>query len=126
MGFLIDKSLVFSLRSWTVLRLEYLSSSLQWLQTGHLTYYGHPFAPLAILAALFATVNPRDYLIPRILMVALSVIDGLLLYRVTGLFFPNDKRLAILTPLLYEATPLSARYLRLTVVDNFFVLFLLF
>jgi 4-amino-4-deoxy-L-arabinose transferase-like glycosyltransferase len=103
----------------------YLTSSLQWLQTGHLTYYGHPFAPLAILAALFATVNPRDYLIPRMLMVALSVIDGLLLYRVTGLFFPKDKRLAILTPLLYEATPLSARYLRLTVVDNFLVLFLL-
>lgn len=58
-------------------------------------------------------------------MVALSVIDGLLLYRVTRLFFPNDKRLAILTPLLYEATPLSARYLRLTVVDNFLVLFLI-
>jgi 4-amino-4-deoxy-L-arabinose transferase-like glycosyltransferase len=103
----------------------YLTSSLQWLQTGHLTYYGHPFAPLTILAALFATVNPRDYLIPRILMVGFSVIDGLLLYRVTGLFFPNDKRLAVLTPLLYEATPLSARYLRLTVVDNFLVLFLL-
>ncbi|TMI43272.1 hypothetical protein E6H23_02830, partial [Candidatus Bathyarchaeota archaeon] len=50
---------------------------------------------------------------------------GLLLYRVTRLFFPNDKRLAILTPLLYEATPLSARYLRLTVVDNFLALFLL-
>ncbi len=103
----------------------YLTSSLQWLQTGHLTYYGHPFGPLAILAALFATINPRDYLIPRILMVGFSVIDGLLLYRVTGLFFPNDKRLAILTPLLYEATPLSARYLRLTVVDNFLALFLL-
>ena len=103
----------------------YLTSSLQWLQTGHLTYYGHPFAPLAILAALFAAINPRDYLIPRILMVGFSVIDGLLLYRVTGLFFPNDKRLAILTPLLYEATPLSARYLRLTVVDNFLALFLL-
>jgi len=103
----------------------YLTSSLQWLQTGHLTYYGHPFGPLAILAALFAAINPRDYLIPRILMVGFSVIDGLLLYRVTGLFFPNDKRLAILTPLLYEATPLSARYLRLTVVDNFLALFLL-
>ena len=103
----------------------YLTSSLQWLQTGHLTYYGHPFAPLAILAALFAAINPRDYLIPRILMVGFSVIDGLLLYRVTRLFFPNDKRLAILTPLLYEATPLSARYLRLTVVDNFLALFLL-
>jgi len=103
----------------------YLTSSLQWLQTGHLTYYGHPFAPLAILALLFATINPRDYLIPRVLMIGLSVIDGLLLYRVTGLFFPNDKRLAILTPLLYEATPLSARYLRLTVVDNFLALFLL-
>ncbi len=103
----------------------YLTSSLQWLQTGQLTYYGHPFAPLAILAALFATINPRDYLIPRILMVGFSVIDGLLLYRVTGLLFPNDKRLGILTPLLYEATPLSARYLRLTVVDNFLVLFLL-
>jgi len=103
----------------------YLTSSLQWLQTGHLTYYGHPFAPLAILALLFATINPRDYLIPRVLMIGFSVIDGLLLYRVTGLFFPNDKRLAILTPLLYEATPLSARYLRLTVVDNFLALFLL-
>jgi 4-amino-4-deoxy-L-arabinose transferase-like glycosyltransferase len=103
----------------------YLTSSLQWLQTGHLTYYGHPFAPLAILAALFATVNPHDYLIPRILMIGFSAIDGLLLYRVTGLFFPNDKRIAILTPLLYEATPLSARYLRLTVVDNFLALFLL-
>ena len=103
----------------------YLTSSLQWLQTGHLTYYGHPFGPLAILAALFAAINPRDYLIPRILMVGFSVIDGLLLYRVTGLFFPNDKRLVILTPLLYEATPLSARYLRLTVVDNFLALFLL-
>ena len=103
----------------------YLTSSLQWLQTGHLTYYGHPFGPLAILAALFAAVNPRDYLIPRILMVGFSVIDGLLLYRVTVLFFPNDNRLAILTPLLYEATPLSARYLRLTVVDNFLALFFL-
>jgi len=103
----------------------YLTSSLQWFQTGHLTYYGHPFAPLATLAALFAAINPRDYLIPRILMVGFSVIDGLLLYRVTRLFFPNDKRLAILTPLLYEATPLSARYLRLTVVDNFLALFLL-
>jgi len=103
----------------------YLTSSLQWLQTGHLTYYGHPFAPLAILAALFATINPRDYLIPRTLMIGFSVIDGLLLYRITGLFFPNDKRLAILTPLLYEATPLSARYLRLTVVDNFLALFFL-
>jgi 4-amino-4-deoxy-L-arabinose transferase-like glycosyltransferase len=103
----------------------YLTTSLQWLQTGHLTYYGHPFAPLAILAALFATLNPRGYLIPRILMVGFSVVDGLLLYRVSGLFFPNDKRLAILAPLLYEATPLSARYLRLTVVDNFLALFLL-
>ena len=103
----------------------YLTSSLQWFQTGHLTYYGHPFAPLATLAALFAAINPRDYLIPRILMVGFSVIDGLLLYRVTRLFFPNDKRLAILTPLLYEVTPLSARYLRLTVVDNFLALFLL-
>ncbi len=103
----------------------YLTSSLQWLQTSHLTYYGHPFAPLAILAAVFATLNPKDYLTPRMLMIGFSVINGLLLYRVTGLLFPKDKRLAILAPLLYEATPLSARYLRLTVVDNFLALFLL-
>ena len=40
----------------------YLHFSLEWLKTGELTYYGHPFVPLAILAASFSSVNPTSYL----------------------------------------------------------------
>ncbi|HZD13107.1 MAG TPA: hypothetical protein VE177_06280, partial [Candidatus Binatus sp.] len=86
----------------------YLTASLDWLQTGHLTYYGHPFLPLSFLALLFATVSPHDYFIPRLSMAGFTVIDGFLLFHVTRLFLPNKpgRFLPLLTVLLYEATPL--------------------
>ncbi len=103
----------------------YLTFSAQWQQTGQLSYYGHPFGALAILAVLFAIVNPSSYLYARILMVALSAIDGVLLYKVTDTMYKRSGGFALAAALLYVVTPLSARYLRLVVVDNFMALFLL-
>ncbi len=103
----------------------YLTFSAQWQQTERLSYYGHPFGALAILAMLFAIVNPNTYLYPRMLMVALSAIDGVLLYKVTDTMYKRSGGFALAAALLYVATPLSARYLRLVVVDNFMALFLL-
>ncbi|OLD01171.1 MAG: hypothetical protein AUJ07_11905 [Crenarchaeota archaeon 13_1_40CM_3_53_5] len=103
----------------------YLTFSAQWVQTGQLSYYGHPFGALTILAILFAAVNPGNYLYPRLLMVALSALDGVLLYKVTDMMYQRSGGFALVAALLYVATPLSARYLRLVVVDNFMALFLL-
>ena len=103
----------------------YLTFSAQWQQTGLLSYYGHPFGALAILAVLFAIVNPGSYLFPRILMVALSAVDGVLLYKVTDKMYKRSGGFALVTSMLYVSTPLSARYLRLVVVDNFMAFFLL-
>lgn len=103
----------------------YLTFSAQWQQTGQLSYYGHPFGALAILALLFAIVNPSTYLYPRILMVALSAVDGVLLYKVSDKMYNRSGGFSLVAALLYVATPLSARYLRLVVVDNFMALFLL-
>ena len=103
----------------------YLTFSNQWLRTGQLTYYGHPFVPLAVLAALFATVDLSSYLIPRILMTAFSVVDGVVLYKIGRALYSKGEGFALVASLIYVASPLSARYLRLVVVDNFLALFLL-
>ena len=103
----------------------YLHFSLEWLKTGELAYYGHPFVPLASLAALFASVNPTGYLIPRILMVAFSAVDGILLFKIGKALYSKGEGFAFVASLIYVASPLSARYLRLVVVDNFMTLFLL-
>src|SRR3990170_6008156 len=103
----------------------YLTFSNQWLRTGQLTYYGHPFVPLAVLAALFATVDLSSYLIPRILMTAFSVVDGVVLYKIGRALYSKGEGFALVASLIYVASPLSARYLRLVVVDNFMTLFLL-
>ena len=103
----------------------YLTFSAQWQQTGHLSYYSHPFGALLILALLFETLNPATYLIPRLLMVAFAAVDGVLLYKLTQAVYKNVVGLPLVASLVYVATPLSARYLRLVVVDNFMVFFLL-
>ncbi len=103
----------------------YLYFSLQWQQTGTLSYYGHPFGALAVLSLLFAVVNPTSYLLPRILMVVLSAIDGMLLYKLAKAAYSRNASFPLVASLIYVATPLSARYLRLVVVDNFMALFLL-
>ena len=103
----------------------YLHFSLEWLKTGELAYYGHPFVPLAILAALFASVNPTGYLVPRILMAIFSAVDGILLYKIGKALYSKGETFAFVASLVYVASPLSARYLRLVVVDNFMTLFLL-
>ena len=103
----------------------YLHFSLEWLKTGQLTYYGHPFVPLASLAALFASVNPTGYLEPRILMAIFSAIDGILLYKIGKALYSKGEGFSFVASLIYVASPLSARYLRLVVVDNFMTVFLL-
>ena len=103
----------------------YLTFSNQWQKTGQLTYYGHPFGALAILAILFAVANPTGYLIPRILMVVFSAADGVLLYKIAKLAYSRTEAFPLVASMIYVATPLSARYLRLVVVDNFMALFLL-
>ena len=103
----------------------YLHFSLEWLKTGELTYYGHPFLPLTSLAALFASVNPTSYLIPRILMAIFSAVDGILIYKIGKALYSKGEGFAFVASLIYVASPLSARYLRLVVVDNFMTLFLL-
>ncbi len=103
----------------------YITFSQQWAKTGVLSYYQHPFGAFLILAALFLTVNPTSYLIPRILMVIFSAIDGVLLYKVARAAYSRSEMFAFVASMIYVATPLSARYLRLVVVDNFMTLFLL-
>ncbi len=103
----------------------YLHFSLEWLKTGELTYYGHPFVPLASIAALFASVNPVGYLVPRVLMAVFSAVDGILLYKIGKALYSKGESFAFVASLIYVASPLSARYLRLVVVDNFMTLFLL-
>ncbi len=103
----------------------YLYFSLQWLRTGTLAYYGHPFVPLAVLAALFGSVNPADYLTPRFLMTLLAAADGILLFAIAKAAYSKGEAFAFVASLVYVASPLSARYLRLVVVDNFMTLFLL-
>jgi 4-amino-4-deoxy-L-arabinose transferase-like glycosyltransferase len=103
----------------------YLTFSNEWLRTGQLTYYGHPFVPLAVLAAMFATADPASYLIPRILMTAFSAVDGVVLYKIGRALYSRGEGFALVASLIYVASPLSARYLRLVVVDNFLALFLL-
>ncbi len=58
-------------------------------------------------------------------MVLLSAIDGALLYKIAGAFYKKSEGFALVASLLFVATPLSARYLRLVVVDNFMTFFLL-
>ncbi len=103
----------------------YLTFSNQWAKTGQLSYFEHPFGAFVILALLFATVNPTSYLIPRILMALFSAVDGVLLYKVARAAYSRTGMFAFVASLLYVATPLSARYLRLVLVDNFMTLFLL-
>lgn len=103
----------------------YLTFSEEWLRTGQLRYYGHPFLPLIVLATIFATADPTTYLIPRIMMAVLSAVDGMILYKIGRALYSKGEGFALVASLVYVASPLSARYLRLVVVDNFLALFLL-
>jgi 4-amino-4-deoxy-L-arabinose transferase-like glycosyltransferase len=103
----------------------YLTFGLHWLRSGQLTYYGHPFAFLAFLSMLFAIANPISYLIPRIIMVVFSAFDTILVYFISIRLHPRGRVLSSFAALIYAATPLSVRYLRLVVVDNFMTFFLL-
>src|SRR5437867_2535357 len=103
----------------------YLSFSKQWVTSGHLGYYEHPFGAFVILGALFLTLNPSSYLVPRVLMVIFSAVDGVLLYKIAKAAYSRSEMFAFVAAMIYVATPLSARYLRLVVVDNFMALFLL-
>ncbi len=103
----------------------YLTYSMRWATAGRLGYYQHPFGAFLILGALFLTVNPTSYLIPRILILSFSTLDGVLLYKVARAAYSKSEMFAFVASMIYVATPLSARYLRLVVVDNFMTLFLL-
>ena len=80
----------------------YLHLSLEWLKTGELACYGHPFLPLAILAA-FATVNPTNYLVPRVLMAVFSAVDGILVYKIGNALYSKKEGFAFVASLVYVA-----------------------